>query len=239
MRLPILLVATLALIVGQANAMALRVAPTLLNIKAPASAAQITLRNTQDRPLNVQLRVFRWSQHNGEEHLEPTNDVAVSPPITVLNPGTEYIARILRISHEPIRGEESYRLLVDEIPDRSSKENGTVSFVLRQSIPIFFTPAESLQPHIDWSADFENKFIIVTARNNGGKRQRIAKFTIKDESGATLVQRTGLFGYVLAGSEARWKLQLPIKPAPGATLYINADGESEAIHAALAIPVRP
>jgi fimbrial chaperone protein len=31
-------------------------------------------------PVNVQIRVFRRSQNDGEERLEPTEDVVASPP---------------------------------------------------------------------------------------------------------------------------------------------------------------
>jgi fimbrial chaperone protein len=41
-------------------------------------------------PINAQIRVFKWAQENGEEKLEPTEEVVASPPLATLAPNTDY-----------------------------------------------------------------------------------------------------------------------------------------------------
>jgi len=82
----------------------------------------VTLRNEGTTPINAQIRVFRWSLVNGQEKLEPTDDVVASPPSVTLTPKGQYIARIVRVSKQPVAGEESYRLLVDQLPDLSKQK---------------------------------------------------------------------------------------------------------------------
>src|SRR5215472_2555055 len=65
-------------------AASLQVAPVLVEVAAPGAASTLKLRNEGSAPINVQIRVFRWSQTNGEEKLEPTGDVVASPPLAKL-----------------------------------------------------------------------------------------------------------------------------------------------------------
>jgi fimbrial chaperone protein len=98
-------------------AASLRVAPVVLDLRAPTAASTIRIWNDAGRAINVQIRVFRWTQRNGEDAYEATNDVVASPPITKLRPGGENLVRIVRTSKRPVEAEESYRLVVDELPD--------------------------------------------------------------------------------------------------------------------------
>ena len=75
------------------RAASLEVSPISLTIPAPGAATTIHLRNVGDSPLNAQIRVFRWIQVNGEDKLEPTEDVIASPPATRLSGRSDQIVR--------------------------------------------------------------------------------------------------------------------------------------------------
>ncbi len=47
-----------------------------------------------------------------------------------------------------MRAEESYRVLVDELPDPSRKKAGTVALVLRYSVPVFFRNPDAKAPDV-------------------------------------------------------------------------------------------
>lgn len=115
----------------------LQVEPVLVDITAPGAASTVTLRNEGAEPINAQIRVFKWSIVNGKEQLTPTNDVVASPPSITLTPKGQYVTRIVRVSKQPVVGEESYRLLVDQLPDLSQQKNGSVNLMVRYSIPVF------------------------------------------------------------------------------------------------------
>ena len=121
-----------------ASAGSLQVAPVLVDVAAPGAASTVTLRNEGTTPINAQIRVYRWSLVNGKEQLEPTDDVVASPPSVTLSPKGQYVTRIVRVSKQPVVGEESYRLLVDQLPDLSQQRNGAVNLLVRYSIPVFF-----------------------------------------------------------------------------------------------------
>jgi fimbrial chaperone protein len=129
----------LCLSAGIVNAAALRVSPITLDLAAGTSASTVRLWNDARKPTNVQVRVFRWTKVNGKDHLEPTQDVVASPPITKLAPGTENLIRVVRVSKKPVQGVEAYRLLIDELPDAANKVPGQVNVMIRHSIPVRFS----------------------------------------------------------------------------------------------------
>lgn len=97
-----------------AAAASLQVTPILVDVAAEGAAAtSVTLKNSSGKPVNAQLRVFRWTQANGQDQYEETTDVAASPPMVTMKPNGEYVIRVVRTSRAPVHGEESYRLVAD------------------------------------------------------------------------------------------------------------------------------
>ena len=95
----------------------LRVQPLSVEVTSPSQSTSITLQNNGSEVLSLQLRVFDWSQENGEDRLAPTNEVVASPPVARIAPGSSYTVRIARTSGAAAAdAEESYRLWIDELP---------------------------------------------------------------------------------------------------------------------------
>src|SRR5437588_508203 len=97
-------IVVLAASVG-ARAGSLQVEPVLIDVAAPGAASTVTLRNEGSMPINAQIRVFRWSQVDGKENLEPTDDVVASPPAAKLASKTNYVVRVVRVTKRPVSGE--------------------------------------------------------------------------------------------------------------------------------------
>ncbi|WP_192182929.1 fimbrial biogenesis chaperone [Mesorhizobium amorphae] len=196
--------AVLAAAWSAAEAASLRVAPVGLELVAPSAAATLSLSNEEKRPVNVQIRVFRWSQVNGAERLEPTSDVVASPPATVLKGESKLLVRIARVSKRPVSKEESYRVLIDQLPDPSRRGTTSVALVMRYSIPVFFSPPDQAPPALSWSIRRNGGNLEVTASNSGGRRIRLSDLSLRSGSGKPTLLGKGLVGYVLAGSVKTW-----------------------------------
>ncbi len=102
--------------------------------------------------MKVQARIFRWSQKDGKDVLEKTSDVIVSPPILSVAKGSDGIVRIARVSTKPVEGEETYRILLDEVPSREKLQGGGLAVVVRQSLPVFFAGVDAKPNSVSWSA---------------------------------------------------------------------------------------
>jgi fimbrial chaperone protein len=184
-----------------ARAGAMQVTPVLIDAVGQ-STASINLRNGGDYPLDAQVRVFRWTQEGGVDHLDPTDDVVASPPVVTLRPNTDYAVRLVHTSPMPTRGEESYRVLIDELPNAENRVNG-VSLLVRQSIPVFFSGRERADPEVTWRLEKGGELIGVNA---GDRRMRVSDLKLNDDHNARVSGGAGLRGYVLGHSTVRWPL---------------------------------
>ena len=98
-----------------------------------------------NRPLDIEVRVLRWSKEGGVEQLKPTNDVVASPPSARLPPHGNRIVSVVRVSKEPLRLEESYRVLIDELPVSLAIVSIDAPGALRRLMPIGTPPSAYTQ----------------------------------------------------------------------------------------------
>jgi fimbrial chaperone protein len=235
-KLRIALSCYLTLAAFQASAASLQVQPVLIEVGAPGLTSTVNLRNAGALPVAAQLRVYSWSQSDGVEKLEPTDAVVASPPAATLAPGSTHVVRLVRVAKEPVPREESYRLLIDQLPNASLQRSGAVNLIVRHSIPVFFKPRDQGGASIAWSAQVLKNNLVVTARNNGDRRLRIAALQVRDARGSSVNFGNGLIGYALGGSTMRWTTPLGTRAfAQGGQALISAQGDTGAVHAVATI----
>jgi len=214
------------------SAAQLHVDPILLELEAPATAGTLVLHNGDDAEVAVQTRVFRWTQVDGQERLEPTSEVVASPPAVKLTPKADYVVRVVRVSKQPVSGEESYRVVVDQLPNARNQKAKTVNLVIRQSIPVFFRAPAVSSPDVAWTLHREGNKFIISATNQGEERMRIAALRLRDAAGATVSFGNGLVGYALGRASMSW--DVPAAPrgfGAGGTVSITAETNKGPIRA--------
>jgi fimbrial chaperone protein len=213
------------------QAASLQVAPVLVEIPTPGATSTLKLRNEGATPLDAQIRIFRWTQVDGADSLTPTEDVAASPPLASLRPSTDYTVRIVRTNKEPVVREESYRLLIDELPSAATGA-ATVNIALRYSIPVFFTVPGVTAPKLSWELkQIANKATVVVS-NTGDRRIRLSKLKFTDGKGAVANFGNGLAGYVLGHSSKRFDVPANAKGfGSGGVVSISAESDIGPIEA--------
>jgi fimbrial chaperone protein len=209
-----------------AGAASLSVSPITLDVVTPATNATVTARNGESRPLAAQIRVFRWTQVDGQDRLDPTEDVVASPPVVTINGGADYVVRLERTAAHEIGGEEAYRVIVDELPNPNRQRNGSVAMVLRYLVPAFFFSADASQPKLVWSLAHRGGATLLQAANSGDKRIQILDLKL----GALMVGK-GLAGYVLGHSTRSWVV--PAGSALTNAAVVTATSDHGPIHASL------
>jgi len=213
-----------------AQAASLRVSPVLVDLTAPTAATSLRIWNDAARNISVQVRIFRWSQEGGKDSFVPATDVVVSPPITQLKGGGENMVRIVRTSKAPVRAEESYRVIVDELPQPADQRAGTVSVVIRHSIPVFFSGADVGGAKPTWSVTRKSGGYDVSVANQGDKRIRISNLVLQGAGGSEIAGRKGLVGYVLGRSNTSWFIPAAGGKAGGGTLTISAESDAGTVN---------
>ena len=219
-----MMLASAALMAGMtamASAAQLHVRPVSIVLKAPAQASKVVLTNRGKTPIAAQARLYRWTQKNGHDVLKRTRMVVASPPLLKMKPGRAHVVRIVRLAKTPVRGEESYRLIVDEIPQQKPNGAGVV-FALRYSIPVFFQQPGATPPRISWQARRSKGGVLLKATNAGQLHERISNLRLTLPGGHTVVLAKGLAGYVLGNSARTWMVRRHLKA--GSRLTIRGNG---------------
>jgi fimbrial chaperone protein len=211
----------------------LEVKPILIDVPAGGAASSLSLTNAGGEVLNAQLRVFRWTQSGGKDELTPTRDVVASPPMAKIAPGGDLLVRVVRTAKTPLQREESYRLIVDELPRPGG--NG-VQLLVRYSIPVFFGGGETALPKLRWSVSPKGKSVVISATNEGSRRARISGLTLMGKSAPVAALGAGLNGYVLAGQTMQWTV--PAKASLSGTLVVTAETDRGPLKAPAAIAAR-
>jgi fimbrial chaperone protein len=227
----IALAASAPLSLSVSHASTLSVIPISVEVVQPGTTGTLTLRNREARPLNVQVRVFRWTQVDGEDKLEPTHDVVASPPIVSVNAGADYVVRLQRVTGAEATGEEAYRTVVDELPNPNRQRNGSIAIVMRYLVPTYFLSPEASQPKVVWSLVHKGRTTLLNAVNSGDKRIQIIDLKLRTGNGRLVVIGKGLAGYVLGRSSRTWALPAKIGAADGG--FVIADSDHGPIQARL------
>lgn len=213
-------------------AASLQVSPVRLDLPAGASTPKLTLSNDGSEAVSAQVRLFKWVQEGGADKLVETRDVVASPPVLVLEPGKTNVVRIVRTSKVALAHEEAYRVLVDQIPEKGSATATAVSFQLRYSIPVFFSPKGEQSGDLAWSIKSGKGKTILEVSNPGNSHVRLSRIKIGAEGRNALYEANGLIGYVLAGSTVRIELKTRIKGLkPGQQVSIEAEANATPIQA--------
>lgn len=200
---------------------------TGVDLPAGARAGRLVLANSGDAPVAAQIRVYVWTQEDGEDRLEPTDDLVVSPPIVEIPAAGEQLVRLVRADASPPAGELAYRVVVDELPGDSDAAENAVAVRMRFLIPAFVRAADPAP------TDLRCRIAISTlvCENRGGRAAQLGATELMDAAGNTLQVSPGLLGYVLANSSRSWPLPAEGLAALGQprTLEVLLNGQSARI----------
>ncbi|MEG4686298.1 molecular chaperone [Enterobacter cloacae] len=227
----------LTLLSRYALAATLQVAPVTLDLQNGQRATAVTLTNTGKAAIHAQIRVYEWTQKNGQDVLVATNEVVSSPAMTALAPGQQQLVRIIVMQPGIHTQEQSYRLVIDELPDATSRaaNPNAVHFLLRYSIPVFIAgPQNTPVGHDALSCEQADSPATIRCYNAGKSHIRLSHLEALTASGQVAGSVKGLAGYVLPGQTALVKLKQASRHTLSALrVYLNDD------HHASQIPLRP
>jgi fimbrial chaperone protein len=188
-----------------ASANNLNISPLRALLSAHVRTAAFTVANTGLSPSLIQVHLLAWSQVDGVDQLAPSDALLVGPPIFTVQPGQTQLVRIgLRTTPTSPR-EQTYRLVLDEVPVRTAG----ITFAFRLSMPVFITAEGAVGPRIKWLAERADATHLRLTLNNTGDQHVHINFLriVARSSGDLLYSGTSVF-YVLAGQRRTWTVPL-------------------------------
>lgn len=191
-----------------ASAGSFTISPLRVELTAGAATAALTVRNEEDAPALVQAQSLLWTQAGGEEKLEPTHDVIVSPTVFTLPPKGSQLVRVALRREPDATRELGYRLTLQEVPPEASPNFTGLRVALRLSVPVFVAPVTPAKPDLAWSATLDTEgAIVLRAENKGDAHARVLSFTLTPMSGQGRSLQDAGAAYVLPGQYRTWTLE--------------------------------
>jgi fimbrial chaperone protein len=214
----------------------LKIYPIRLTLSDKAPIATMTVHNAGQESTLLQMQVFAWTQQDGQDVLQPTRAVLANPGVFELAPGADQIARFGLQASDPAR-EQSYRVLVQEVPRQTPDKPGEVITLLRVSIPIF-THAAQPHDHIAWKvhALADGKAEVEVA-NQGDEHVQLTELKLT-RAGQVLAQKK-LSAYVLPGAWRRLVLDCTAPIRPNEALELQAATDRAALQASIVSEAEP
>ena len=196
------------------NAASIRLSPVNVEILSDQSASSISLYNQSNESADLQIRIFEWTQNAGQDQLIPTDDIAVSPPFLKLKPNDSYNLRVVRIKPEPISGEKTYRIILDELPKPidSRKASQGVNVLLRSSLPVFVVNKDAMTK-LSWSIQKEQSSAYLTISNVGNRHALLNNLTLVDTTSnkSYPIKVNTVNGYILSGKSRNFNISPDFK----------------------------
>lgn len=217
-RLAVALLATLLSGAAGVLAATLGVSPTRIELAPGGPAAALMITNSGDAPLLVQVETFAWRGGTATAELEPTRAILAVPPMLELAPGERQVVRVARRDSRTPEIEETYRVLVTEVP-RADPAGGGVRLALRMSLPVFVTPPGA-RPEPRWSIERGGDGPRLVVTNLGRAHLHVRALELRGP-GRPVALGDGPV-YVLAGREHRWSLA-GTRLEGGRALSVRAD----------------
>jgi fimbrial chaperone protein len=183
-----------------AQAGSFAVSPVRLYMTPKDRAIAVTLRNEGDTEVVLQAEINTWSQKaDGTDELVPTDDLILSPPIIKLAARATQIVRLARLVPADASRQLTYRMIIREVPEITTKPGLNIPFALAFSLPVFITPPTAARQMACSLAKTEAKTAILTCANTGTAYAQAREVTLKYASGASAKLNGG--GYVLPGAK--------------------------------------
>ncbi len=125
---------------GGSAAQALTISPVLVDLAPDRRIASITLSNPGDRAISFQVHTLAWTQPDGMDRYEDTDELTVVPPIAEISAGGAQVFRVM--TRTPFGSKErAYRLIFEDVTEFSSPttsaEGTSIGLRVSHNLPVF------------------------------------------------------------------------------------------------------
>ena len=166
-----------------ASAADFQVYPITLELGPSAKSGVFTVMNASQEKLNFQISVSEWTQDaEGKDVYTDTSDIVFFPKIMTLEAGEQRVVRVgIKGFQQP--QEKTYRIFMEQIPERKKKEAGVnIAIAFRFAPPIFVKPAVVKTAGAIDAIQLSNGTVKAIVKNTGNVHFKILSIFIKGKA---------------------------------------------------------
>lgn len=219
-----------------AQAAQFTITPVRIFMSPRDRAVAVTVTNESDDEVVMQADLYTWKQKpDGSDDLVLTEDLILTPPILKLAPRARQVVRLARLGGAPTGTQQSYRLIMREVPEARGGSQLQLQVALAFSLPIFITPAgakRDLHCGVERSAP---DLVKAVCENTGNAYTQIRAIEVIDDKGARIASRDTA-GYLLPTVKRAFDVKRTDGRIPGGKIKLQValdDGTQQAFDATL------
>lgn len=187
----------------------LGVSPIRVELDAATPTAALTLENSGNAPMVLQLQVMRWTAADDEDRYQPSEELVAMPPITTIGPGERQVVRMGLIHGPDAQREQTYRLYIEEVPPPPKPGYQGLQVALRVGVPVFVAPTAPAAPRLEWHARLDrNGILALRVSNTGNAHQRLLVLKLRTADGQRVLATQQAVGDLLPGQTREWQVGL-------------------------------
>lgn len=213
---------------GGATAQVL-IQPVVVELSQQRRVASVTLSLSSKAraPVRLQADVLSWRQDLlGRPVSEYTDDLLVTPPLVVIQPGERQVFRVALRKISPSTDELSYRLLLEDISDQVDQDQApgvNVRFRMNYDLPVLVAPIGKVVERVRWklcdapdhpvapqssSLNTPPGPTCLRVLNDGSRRLKIRNLTLVSSDGTEVIALKEA-ETLLAGTVREWRIPSP------------------------------
>jgi fimbrial chaperone protein len=176
--------------------------PLRITFEGNKTSEVVTVRNVDTKPLLLQPTMTKWTQVDGQELLEPTRDLLLSPPLVEIPPGESQTVRIVLRRDPDAATQSTYRLVLQEVPQKTESTGQQVVMALKITLPVFVTAKTPSPPILNVSTVGGSS--VLQFKNSGKSHIQIKTVAVSD--GSSQIAKSESMFYVLSGQTVKLKV---------------------------------
>jgi fimbrial chaperone protein len=215
-----------------ALARAQTISPVIVELSRARPVVSVTITNTSDRVLRLQTDLVAWTQREGADHYERTDELMAVPPVAEIPAGSRQIFRVTSRQRIYTPDERAFRLVLEDVSSdvAAATGQGNVSFHVAHRLPVFVAGSVGGKPEPRLTFCAAGGPTCVRIDNDGNRYLEVRKLTAT--RGAWHQELTG--SRVLAHAWRSWNMAPPA--GVGGPLKILADTSAGPLTAELELP---
>ncbi len=203
--------------------------PVRVYLDGKSKTGSLVVENTSDEVVTIQATLNSWTQADGMDKNEPTEDLLVSPPIFKVQPQSRQVVRIGFLKTPDATREGTYRLFLQEVPQPRKPDEQGMGVSLRMSLPIFVAPsAGNHQALLKWTAQsVDDNHLKLSLANSGNAHIQITAISVSLPDGSYLAGSPAMMTYILPGQLHTWDF-ITDKPWKNGALRVAVKSDAAA-----------
>lgn len=216
------------------TAQAVTVSPIRVDLSSKQKIASVTINNDSDQVMSFQAETVAWTQVNGTDSYQPTQDLLISPVVVQIPAKSSQVFRVAL--RQPLSGdvEKTYRLILEDVSEVINPQPDIVAVHFKHNLPVYVTPESEAKLALRWShcKALSGKGC-VRLDNDGNSHIRFLELTVGGNRWQQVI-KNGVGVSVLAGAWKEWVFDL--NKGQNQPTNIKAKTEQGSITADLSAP---